>query len=100
MDVLSGFTRKELAEIYCNLNCYKWDDRLGEMPDGFDEMPNYDKSTAFSRHFHIKPYLNGIVARTSEFDRSRAWHLAVLKRSKLQFYRYWIFYRLCGLRRI
>lgn len=96
--ILKQYSRRELAEIWCNLNQYDWDNRLGEKPDGFDEMPNYDRKTTFSKHFHLKPYYDEIMARTSDFDRSRAWHLNVLGHSKLQFYHYWIFHRLCGLR--
>ena len=31
---LSAFSKDELCEISCNLNCWIWDERLGEKPDG------------------------------------------------------------------
>ena len=46
---LSKFTTKELCEIEHNLNAWKWDDRLGEKPDGWDGMPDY--KSPFKRRF-------------------------------------------------
>jgi hypothetical protein len=87
---LNNLSRKELAEIYCKLNHYEWDDRLGEKPANFDELPNYDRSLAVDKHRLIEPYMREITTKTTAFDRARAWHLTFLKRSKWQFYRYWL----------
>lgn len=36
-------TQDDLAEIHCKLNGWEWDERLGEKPDGFDQMPTAGK---------------------------------------------------------
>lgn len=39
--IRQGFTTKELLEIYDNLNGGTWDERIGEKPEGFDNMESY-----------------------------------------------------------
>lgn len=99
-EVLSEYSSKELAEIYVNINRHEWDYRLGNKPKGFDEMPDRCNETNFSRYYFLKSYYSEILSRTSEYERSRAWHLIYLKESKLSFLCYWIFRRWFGLRRI
>lgn len=36
---LMNFSNEELCEIYYNLNGFEWDDRIGEKPKGFDDLP-------------------------------------------------------------
>lgn len=36
-------SQDDLAEIYCKLNGWVWDDRLGDKPEGFDQMPVIEK---------------------------------------------------------
>ncbi|UNY49156.1 hypothetical protein sp82g_219 [Bacillus phage SP82G] len=37
---LEKYSKKELMQIYRNLNNWKWDYRLGEKPKGWDNLPN------------------------------------------------------------
>lgn len=39
---LEGYTTEELCEIYENLNSWKWDDRIGRKPEGWDKFPKYN----------------------------------------------------------
>lgn len=39
---LSKIDRLGLA--YCQLNSWEWDDYIGPKPEGFDQLPNYDKN--------------------------------------------------------
>lgn len=97
---LDKFSKRELSEIYTNLNGWQWDERLGDKPKDFDEMPNRCRASVFSKYHVITPIMREIIARTSEYSRAKAWHQCHLGRNIFQFYRYWIFRRWCGLRRI
>ena len=35
----NSLTTEELCEIYYNLNGFRWDNRIGEKPEGFDNLP-------------------------------------------------------------
>lgn len=37
-----NLTTEELCEIYENLNSWKWDKRVGDEPEGFNDMPKYN----------------------------------------------------------
>lgn len=43
MEVVQHFSDDELCEIYENVNSYKWDNRLGEKPVGFDSLDMYNR---------------------------------------------------------
>lgn len=36
-----NLSTEELCEVYYNLNGYRWDDRIGEKPEGFDDLPTW-----------------------------------------------------------
>lgn len=36
---LNSLSTEELCEIYYNLNGFEWDERIGEKPEGFDDLP-------------------------------------------------------------
>jgi hypothetical protein len=40
-EILDKCSKEELLEIDYTLNTWGWDDRLGEKPDGWDEMPRW-----------------------------------------------------------
>lgn len=39
---LEKYSKRELCEIYSNVNRWKWDERLGEKPERFDDLPKYN----------------------------------------------------------
>jgi hypothetical protein len=84
------YSKKELAEIWNKLNGWEWDDRLGERPDGWNEMPRSSKGTKFSKYFYIKPYIEQVREKAGEKGCLKYHHLYNLKRSRIQFEVYWI----------
>ena len=56
---LNSLTTDELCEIYYNLNGFRWDDRIGEKPDGFDNLPTrrYKLYHIFTRRTTKKDYV-------------------------------------------
>lgn len=36
-------TQDDLIEIYCKLNAWEWDERIGEKPEGFERMTLHEK---------------------------------------------------------
>lgn len=40
---VSKYSNEEICEMIYNLNIWKWDDRVGDKPDGFDQMPLYNR---------------------------------------------------------
>jgi hypothetical protein len=89
MDFMEHLSKKELLEIYDKINRWEWDDRLGEKPVNFDEMPNRDKGSKFQKYFVLMPYFKEIKKRTSERERAKYHHLHKLKRSRFQFEVWW-----------
>lgn len=65
---LSILSEHELCEIYWKIHDNQWDDRLGEKPENFDELPIYaDKwyqrlFKAKSKTYYLDPYRCGIRA--------------------------------------
>lgn len=39
---VSNYSNEEICEMIDNLNDWNWDERVGEKPDGFDQMPWYN----------------------------------------------------------
>lgn len=39
---VSNYSNEEICEMIYNLNGWNWDERVGEKPDGFDQMPWYN----------------------------------------------------------
>lgn len=90
-----------LGLAYCRLNTWEWDEIVGPKPDGFDEMPRYDKFW-YIRTYHpifmkflemlnpmkfakkqtkydcIYPVIEEIRSRIGEENCSRAWWANVL----------------------
>lgn len=57
-----------LISIYKSLNHWEWTPLLGEKPAGWDEMPNYKKSTMskdMTKDAIIRPYMKAINKRIS-----------------------------------
>lgn len=62
---LSPAERMGLA--YCRLNCWDWDELIGEKPDGFEQMTNEEK------HGYIEPQLDRIEQILGSPYTSRCW---------------------------
>lgn len=62
---LSPIERMGLA--YCRLNCWDWDELIGEKPDGFEQMTNEEK------HGYIEPQLDRIEQILGSPYTSRCW---------------------------
>lgn len=62
---LSPIERMGLA--YCRLNCWDWDELIGEKPDGFEQMTNKEK------HGYIEPQLDRIEQILGSPYTSRCW---------------------------
>lgn len=39
---VSNYSNEEICEMIYNLNNWNWDERVGEKPEGFDQMPWYN----------------------------------------------------------
>ncbi len=39
---LKEYSIEELCEIYDNVNRFRWDERIGEKPEEFDNLPKYN----------------------------------------------------------
>ena len=89
MNELKEFSIKELCEIYYNLNCSRWDDRLGEKPKKWDKMPTY-KTPLFrmfikTRYEIIIPIMVAIKRIVSQKELSRYHQIHRLGRTEEEF---------------
>lgn len=65
---LNHMSNSALISIYKSLNHWEWTLLLGEKPAGWDEMPNYKKSTmgkCQTKDAIIRPYMKAINKRIS-----------------------------------
>lgn len=67
-----NFTKEELLEIYYNINCGEWDDRLGDPPDWYTSNQLKDKLTRTS---WISELLDSLVHGIPEKEVTRYWWL-------------------------
>lgn len=58
---------ERLGLAYCRLNCWDWDELIGEKPDGFEQMTNEEK------HGYIEPQLDRIEQILGSPYTSRCW---------------------------
>ncbi|MBD5545819.1 MAG: hypothetical protein HDQ97_00160 [Lachnospiraceae bacterium] len=70
-DVLSRMSQQELCEVYWVIQSDCWDDRLGEKPNNFDNLPLcankwYQRLLGIkSKDYYLNPYHCGICALVS-----------------------------------
>lgn len=92
--VLSKTDRLGLA--YCRMNDWKWDEFIGPKPEGFDQLPNFDRNDRMRNHHpilakilekiypkkyskilakddFIDPAMRGIESEIGEANTSRCW---------------------------
>lgn len=67
-DVLSRMNEQELCEVYWTIQSDQWDERLGEKPNNFDNLPLcaekwYQRLFGVkSKDYYLNPYHCGIYA--------------------------------------
>lgn len=67
---------RELAEIWDKLNEWEWDDRLGEPPFRFYEIPDYSKDqTKITKRTYTKPIFDKITSLIGEKECLRWNHI-------------------------
>lgn len=57
-----GLTHQDFLEILVKLNHWKWDERVGDKPEGLDDM------TTDQKYEILKPYLRELQKLVSEYD--------------------------------
>lgn len=86
-----NYSKRELAEIWNTLNTWKWDDRLGEKPDNWDSLPDFNFTENHknpTKRDYIKPYTTYIMNKIGEKECLRCHHINHLGKSNLQ-YKIW-----------
>ena len=86
-----------LGLAYCRLNTWKWDDVLGPKPEGFDELPDYDKEDEASACQEVKTkmdYLRRPLQAIEEIigwvNTSRCWWKFVLGKTDEEWFRWFV----------
>lgn len=88
MDLYSHIKEDELDLVdrlglaYCRLNSYRWDDYIGEKPEGFDELSNHDSRKPITKSDYVRPILKEIKKTIGEANVSRCWWLFELGRTE------------------
>lgn len=94
-DNMKNLSQEELIEIYDRLNKYEWDDRLGDKPEGWGQMPENH------RHWYhrilrrrtkldcIIPIMNYIKNRVGQKEVYRYHHLNNLHSTDEEFEKWW-----------
>jgi len=92
---IAELSKDELCEIYDNANSWKWDRRLGEMPEGFESLPNFNWKWYHSlfrrksKEIYIGPVCEAISKIVGEKQLLKYHHLHNLGRSSEEFERFW-----------
>lgn len=88
--ILYQYSNDELCEIYNNLNHWKWDERLGEIPNGFYDLPNFLKRPyGECKQRYISPFMREIERVVSQHDLLRYHHICNLERTEEEFEQWW-----------
>ncbi|MDY0396790.1 hypothetical protein ACFSMW_14685 [Virgibacillus halophilus] len=86
---MESLSKQDLLEIYANLNKYQWDYRLGTKPNGFDEMPDYDRNLYQTKYNVLKPYLRLLGSILTEKEVLKYHHIKNLNRTDSEFKWWW-----------
>ena len=97
---ISKFAEEELCQIYNNLNCWDWDELLGEKPKNWDKLPLYHRSAIKRRFFNSKSKIaNPLMAQIEEMvslKKLLEWHwIHNLCKTKEE-YEAWLFERMAN----
>lgn len=92
---LKQYSQLELCEIYDVLQSWEWDERIGEKPQGFDELPNYNYKLRHkllkrkTKEDYINPVIAAIEKTVPRKELFRYHHLHNLKRYNEEFEDWW-----------
>ena len=103
--IINDFTYEQMLEVQSDLNEWKWNNLLGEAPEGFDTLPAYEvkwyKDTLLYRKLFknrtksdytrpIREFINGFI---SERDRLHYHNVVKYKNmTEEEFKKFWIEY--------
>ncbi len=91
--ILNQCSKQDLIEVYDNINNWKWDSRLGEEPNNWNELPDY---IWVNHHNHptkrdiVKPITNFIQQKISEKDLLKYHHINNCDMTEWQHEIWWI----------
>lgn len=92
--LLYNFPNDELCEIYDTISNWKWDERLGKIPENFYELPLYTRigidKKGITRDTYLRPFCEEIRRIVSEHDLLKYHHLHNLNKTEDEFERWWI----------
>ena len=92
---LKKYSQTELCEIYHQLNSWEWDDRLGEKPEGYDDLIGwrYKWYHVFTRpktkYEVITPIINEIKMIVPRKELLRHHHLVNIGSTNEEFEKWW-----------
>lgn len=73
------------ASAYVKANCCRWPDAISDLkPDGWERTPERDNTEEFEQVWKV------LHEMTSAFDRSQAWWVEKLGRTKEQHLGWWL----------
>lgn len=81
--VVDGIPMEDLPEVWSRINHFEWDARLGEMPDGWENMSIPEK------HQVTRDIYSCIESRSSNKELLRYHHKVELGRTDQQFDDWW-----------
>ena len=85
-EISKRFSEAELCDIYCNLENFEWDKRLGRKPYYFDSLPTIRKGLGakflkkISKEDELKPYKEQIESMTTEYMRKKYFYVSLCKK--------------------
>jgi hypothetical protein len=88
---LKKFSNDELAEICERLNCWEWDNRLGEKPKDFDNLPNYflsSHNSMLTKEDILLPIMAQIEKQIGKWKLDYLRHVSRGGMAKLKFYKW------------
>lgn len=70
---IKELSKEEKCRVWCNLNCWKWDELLGEKPEDWDNIPSYIDNI-HSKNDYISPIMHQIDKTVKHKDISYYWN--------------------------
>lgn len=84
-----------LGLAYCRLNCFEWDEILGDKPAEFDNLPDFPRKRLFQRKMtskqdYVYPAIIAIEAAIGVANTSRCWWLFQLGKTEREWMKWYI----------
>lgn len=86
---------EELCEVYDSVNSWKWDERLGEMPENFESLPVYNTKWYHklfkrkTRYDYVHPICEVIRMIAGDKELLRYHHIHNLNSTNEEFEKFW-----------